>query len=117
MMTQGVGKANCFYEGAVDSAGGQGKHIFRCTDMGALAKDNKVVLAFQFQINNEGKVFTKTTETTADSNVVKIISKKVDCTLKISTWASATASTVEWYSSKFTTPVDGWGQASKMYKW
>jgi hypothetical protein len=46
MMTSGVGTGNCFYEGAADSANTQGKHTFRCTNMGALAKDNKVVLAF-----------------------------------------------------------------------
>jgi len=47
-MTSGVGRGNCFYKGAVDSNAGQGKHVFQCTDMGALAKDNKIVLAFQF---------------------------------------------------------------------
>jgi len=58
-----------------------------------------------------------TTASTTDSNVVKIVSKKIDCELKIFTWASATTSTIEWYSSKFTTPVDGFGQANMMYKW
>lgn len=62
-------------------------------------------------------MFTLTTKSTTDSNVVKIVAKKVDCTLTISTYTSATASSVEWYKAKFTTPVDGFGQHNMNYKW
>jgi len=48
MMTSGAGKGNCFYNGVEDGAGKEGKHRFYCRDMGALAKSNKFVLAFQF---------------------------------------------------------------------
>jgi hypothetical protein len=48
MMTQGVGTGHCFYNGVADLVANRNKHRFYCRNMGALAKSNKLALAFQF---------------------------------------------------------------------
>lgn len=56
-MAKGFGKGNCFYLGVVfDDAAG--KHRFRCTDTGALAKGATPTISFQYTIGNVGKTYT-----------------------------------------------------------
>jgi hypothetical protein len=116
MIAKGFGTANCFYLGAKLDA--QGSHRFQCLNTGKLAKSANLQLAFQFHITNSGKTLPMGDSTSdATKGRVNLIALTLSCELKVSTWASATTSTVLWYQSKFTTQVDGNTQASKSGHW
>ena len=105
MMTKGWGKGNCFYEGVAAAA--PAKHIFRCTNLGALASGTALKLGFQFAISNYGKSYKWGSKSDSKKNVVVPLAKTLTCTLVISTYTSATTSNTEWYKNAWKANVDG----------
>jgi len=114
MIAKGWGKGNCFYLGVAGDYQTPGQHRFRCSNIGALTKGANLQLAFQYTISNAGKVFTAGDKDTATNNIVTLVAKTLSCELKINTYTDAKTSgnANNWYTSKFTTKVDGDGQAS-----
>jgi len=41
MIAKGFGTGNCFYDGVIGTAAA-GKHVFRCSNVGALKKSDKL---------------------------------------------------------------------------
>lgn len=105
MMAKGWGKGNCFYEGVAAAA--PANHIFRCTNLGALASGAALQLGFQFAISNHGKSYKWGDKADAKLNVVVPLAKTLTCTLVISSYTSATTSTTEWYKNAWKATVDG----------
>ena len=110
VMTKGWGTGNCFYQGVLVAA--PGKHVFLCRNTGKLAKAASLQLAFQFTLSSEGKAFVEGAINVATNNVVNLVAKTLTCQLKISTYATATTSTVEWYKSSEVINIDGANEAN-----
>lgn len=107
MIAKGWGTGNCFYLGVKGDFSAPGNHRFQCRDIGALTSGATLQLAFQYSITNEGKALLLDVETTATNNIVAIVAKTLECELKIGTYSAAKTSGTNWYTSKFTTKVDG----------
>lgn len=115
MIAKGWGVGNCFYMGAV--TGSAGNHLFQCRDMGKVAKSANLQLAFQFHIGAIGKSYTKDVHATATNNIVVMTALTLSCELKIGTWSASKTSATNWYTSMFTTNIDGNTQTNANGKW
>ena len=116
IMAKGWGVGNCFYMGA-GGLGTGGQHLFQCRDIGKLAKSSSLQLAFQFHITNEGKGYAKGVHATATNNIVTLVALTLSCELKIGTYSAAKTSAKNWYTSMFTTNIDGNTQTSVFGRW
>lgn len=114
IIAKGWGKGNCFYLGVAGDFQTPGQHRFRCSNIGELKKSANLQLAFQYTISNTGKTFVDGDHNTATNNIVGLVAKTLSCELKINTYTTAKTSgdANNWYTSKFTTKVDGDGQTS-----
>jgi hypothetical protein len=112
MMAEKWGLGNCFYLGVAKDANPYFKHRFQCRDIGALAKDAVVKLAFQYSLSNTQKAYTAGAWSGTNNYVVQKATT-LDCEVKINTYTSATSSAVNWYQSKGSWKIDGHSQASR----
>jgi hypothetical protein len=115
MIAKGWGQGNCFYLGV--KADAYGSHRFQCRNLGKLAVNSKLELAFQYSLSNFGKKFTHGKKATSSTGLVVQVAKTLTCTLKINTFTDATSSAVNWYEAAFTAQVDGNAQASLSGQW
>lgn len=115
IIAKGWGTGHCFYLGVDKAAAGD--HIFECRDMGKLAASSNLQLAFQYHLTNAGKTYKQGGKDAADTQIVVQIAKTLSCKLEINTYTGATSSAVNWYTSTFTTNVDGNAQTSKSGQW
>lgn len=99
VMFNGFGAGNCWYMGRDANDKATNKHIFRCNNIGAVAANTELSLAFQFTVRNQGKSINA-------SGKLATVAKTMDCDLTISTRQSANVKK-PWFTQTISNNVDG----------
>lgn len=90
VMFNGFGAGNCWYMGREAATTATNKHMFRCNNMGAVAANTEMSLAFQFTVRNQGKDMANT------GLVVNVVSS-LSCVLTLRTRQGSNTKT-EWFT-------------------
>jgi len=104
VMFSGFGSGNCWYMGRAAATTTTNKHTFRCNNMGAIAANTEMSLAFQFTVRNQGK------DMGVDGLLANIVST-LSCDLTVNTRQTGATSTAyatkEWFAQTISNDVDG----------
>ena len=98
-MFSGFGAGNCWYMGRDNSVATTNKHMFRCNNMGAVAANTEMSLAFQFTVRNQGK------DMGIDGLLAKVVTS-LSCVLTLRT-RQGTNTKTEWFTQTIANDVDG----------
>jgi len=90
VMFSGFGVGNCWYMGRDAAVLTTNKHMFRCNNMGAVAANTEMSLAFQFTVRNQGKDM-------ANTGLVTKTVTSLSCVLTLRTRQGANTKT-DWFT-------------------
>jgi len=92
VMFSGFGAGNCWYMGRLTAENTVNKHTFRCNNIGAIAANTEMTLAFQFVVRNQGKTMIDN----GDGILANIVST-MSCDLSVKTRQGSNTKT-EWFA-------------------